>query len=71
MTPLPELPDPSRRRALRELMGITIRQAACELGVSSVSYAFWERGERTPRPEHLRAYYSQLCAWREAADGVT
>jgi transcriptional regulator with XRE-family HTH domain len=66
MTPLPLLPPPEIRKKLRTAMGVTIRAASAELGVSNVSYTFWERGTRTPNPEHLRAYHAQLSRWQEA-----
>jgi transcriptional regulator with XRE-family HTH domain len=67
-TPLPVLPDPDVRKKLRTSMGVTIRAAAAELGVSTTSYSFWESDERTPKPEHLRAYHAQLSRWLEAVE---
>jgi DNA-binding XRE family transcriptional regulator len=49
-------------------MGILAKTAAKEIGVSANSFGYWERGERVPRPEHLRVYYSQLYRWQEAID---
>lgn len=74
--PLPELPPvgdkdtPGTRAWLRRKMGISIRTAAKELGVSKDAYSFWERGLRTPHPGHHRAYHSQLSGWQEAIDKV-
>lgn len=69
--PLPVLPPVKYRRELREKMGIRQYEAANELKVSQNSYGFWERGERTPAPEHLRAYYEQLYRWQRAIEGVS
>lgn len=66
--PLPLLPPPEVRRKLREAVGVTIRDASQEIGVSNVSYAYWERGSRTPKPDHLRAYHAQLSRWQEAVE---
>lgn len=52
-------------------MGMTIREAAKEIGVSQNTYSFWERGVRKPKPDHHRAYYSQLSGWQEAINRVT
>lgn len=62
--PLPVLPDPADRRALREGMGLTIIEAARELKVSRWTYSGYERGLRNPRSHAtLRAYYAQLYRW--------
>jgi transcriptional regulator with XRE-family HTH domain len=52
-------------------MGITIRAAAEEAGVSHNTYSLWERGLRTPHPDHHRAYHSQLSGWQKAINQVT
>ena len=49
-------------------MGVTIREASMEIGVSTTSYTFWERGARVPRAAHLRAYYAQLYRWYQAVN---
>lgn len=69
--PLPELPPPAVRRGLRLAMGITVRKAAAEIGVTEVTYHYWEHGKRTPLADNLRAYHSQLSAWQEALSRVS
>lgn len=66
--PLPVLPDVEERALLRKAMGVTIREASMEIGVSTTSYTFWERGARVPRAAHLRAYYAQLYRWYQAVN---
>ena len=67
--PLPRLPSPVVRIRLREQMGVSQREAAEQTGVSKNSYGMWERGDRDPRPQHARAYYSQLYGWQQAIEG--
>lgn len=66
--PLRPLPEVKRRRELRrEIMGLTIAEAAAEIGVSPRTYARWESGAGTPAPANHRAYQVQLRRWEAAA----
>lgn len=67
-TPLLPLPPPSERRKLRDLMGISRKQAAAQIGVSARTYLRWEWGDSEPTPDHHRAYYKQLAHWRKAVE---
>lgn len=69
--PLPELPPADERKALREKMGISIRTAAKDIGVSANTYSKWEKDLSTPVPANLRVYYSQLFGWQRAIDEVS
>ena len=54
------LPAASMRRALRESGGLTLRQVADAVGVSSkMTISRWERAIQEPRGEH-RVRYSRL-----------
>lgn len=37
----------------RRATGRTMRQAASDLGVTERTYARWEAGDGSPRPEHI------------------
>lgn len=65
-TPLPPLPGPDRREALRQQMGLTIEQAARKCGVSRLTYRKWELGVWDPRPSHHRQYAMLLQTWEKA-----
>lgn len=41
---------PSQVRAIRQTLGLSRRELAARLGVSPVTVASWEQGERHPRP---------------------
>lgn len=62
-TPLLPLPIPFDRRYYRVWMGLTLKQAASELGVSARTYIRWEQGA-TPNPENHRKYSTQLETWK-------
>ena len=65
------LPAPSMRRALRESAGLTLRQAAEAVGVSSkMTVSRWERGLQTPRGEDRVRYSQFLRVLSEVVDGV-
>jgi DNA-binding XRE family transcriptional regulator len=65
-TPLLPLPGtPSDRREIRRDMGVTIKDAASELGVSARTYLRWEHGAK-PSLENQRKYGDQIRAWRRA-----
>jgi transcriptional regulator with XRE-family HTH domain len=53
------LPEPSLRRAIRESAGVSLRQVAAYVGVTSSAVHFWEHG-REPSPEHLPRYVEAL-----------
>ncbi len=60
--PLPSLPIPHDRRYYRLAMGLTLQQAASEIGVSARQYHRWEQGA-TPNPGNHRKYSAQLKGW--------
>ena len=60
--PLPSLPIPYDRRHYRLAMGVTLKQAASQLGVSARQYLRWEQGA-TPSPGNHRKYSAQLGEW--------
>lgn len=64
--PLPVLPDPDRREALRKQMGLTIEQAGRKCGVSRLTFRHWEKGNWDPRPSHHRQYAALLETWAKA-----
>jgi transcriptional regulator with XRE-family HTH domain len=64
--PLPVLPAPERREALRQQMGLSIEQAARKVGVSRLTFRKWETGESKPRPERHREYARMLAVWEKA-----
>jgi transcriptional regulator with XRE-family HTH domain len=43
-------------------MGLTLKQAASQIGVTTRTYLRWEHGA-TPNPENHRAYSAQLEEW--------
>jgi DNA-binding XRE family transcriptional regulator len=55
------------RRQTREGAEVTIREAAGALGVSTVTYMRWERGDVQPRRTHAIQYRQFLDAMREAS----
>lgn len=63
--PLPELPEPARRRELRAAMGWTLQETARELGVNTRTIVRWENGDSQPRPRHHRDYHDLLTDWQE------
>jgi transcriptional regulator with XRE-family HTH domain len=60
VNPLPSLPVDRRSHRLK--MGLTLKQAAAEIGVSARTYLRWEQGA-TPNPGNLRRYSAQLQEW--------
>ncbi len=64
--PLPTLPIPEERKALRVAVGWSIKQAAADLKVSRETYRKWENGNVTPRPDNLRLYWAQLESFHSA-----
>jgi DNA-binding XRE family transcriptional regulator len=67
-TPLLPLPPTETRRALRDAMGITLREAAFEVGVSARTYLRWEWGDVNPAPKNHRKYQQQLQQWQDAVE---
>lgn len=45
----------TRIRRRREEQGLTMAQAAEELGVARTAYRLWEKNAATPSPEHWNA----------------
>jgi DNA-binding XRE family transcriptional regulator len=69
MAASPLLPLPGNRKELRNRMGITVKQAALEIGVSARTYMRWEQGA-TPNLKNHRKYGDQLRGWRRATDKI-
>lgn len=64
--PLLPLPPTDTRRMLRDAMGLTLKDAASEVGVSARTYLRWEWGDVNPSPRNHRKYQSQLQTWQDA-----
>lgn len=62
--PLMPLPSPEEARKLRTQMGLTLEDAADEIGVSKYTVMRWEHGGK-PTPKHHRDYHKALTRWRE------
>ncbi len=60
------LPEPDRRRAIREEAGVTIREMARALDVDSNTVHRWERGRTIPNRRNAAAYRRLLDALEEA-----
>jgi transcriptional regulator with XRE-family HTH domain len=50
-------------REYRKLKGLTITQAAGEIGVSHVAWGYWEKGKRTPEEANMAA----IAKWSKGA----
>ena len=61
------LPSPNVRRDIREVAGVSIREAAKAMGVAPMTLLRWERGTVQPTREHAVAYRGLLDALNEAA----
>ncbi len=61
------LPSPAVRREIRMAAGVTIREAANALGVSTISFLRWEQGSAKPRRQHAIDYAAFLDALLAAA----
>lgn len=68
VTPLLPLPPTETRRALRDAMGLTLKEAAFEVGVSARTYLRWEWGDTSPSPKNHRKYQQQLQQWQDAVE---
>ena len=55
------LPDPTERKRLRELFGVTQQELAAELGIARKTVYAWERNERI-RPSAARTRYAELLS---------
>lgn len=57
-----DLPPPTVRRRLRAEAGLSLRGVGRGMDppVSGQTVAFWESGDRTPRPAHLLQYAQLL-----------
>jgi transcriptional regulator with XRE-family HTH domain len=55
-----ELPRPAAARMIRETAGISRQRLGAELGVTRMTVARWENGQRRPRGQHLLAYAQLL-----------
>lgn len=60
------LPEPPRRRAIREQAGVTIREMARALDVDSNTVHRWERGRTIPNRRNATAYRQLLDALEKA-----
>lgn len=60
------LPEPRRRRRIRENAGVSQREMAGALGVSVMALNRWERGITRPRGRHAAAYALLLEALEAA-----
>ena len=66
--PLLPLPATDTRRSLRDAMGLTLKEAASEVGVSARTYLRWEWGDTNPSPKNHRRYQQQLQQWQDAVE---
>jgi DNA-binding transcriptional regulator YiaG len=62
-----ELPPPAECRRLREAAGLSLREVAEPIGVTTAAVQHWERGRRQVSNEHLEAY---VCVLRILRDEV-
>lgn len=60
------LPDPEKRTAIREAAGLSLRDLADAIGVSTTTVHFWETGKRKPNAKHLDAYLTVLKTMSDA-----
>lgn len=64
------LPSPPERTKLRkDMMGLTLREAASEIGVTARTLWRWEHGE-DPNPKNHRKYQVTLQRWRQIIDSA-
>lgn len=56
------LPDPERRRAIREAAGVSRDEMGHAVGCTGAAVRLWEDGTRTPRGERLVAYVDLLTS---------
>lgn len=63
---LHRLPPPDQRRAIRESAGLSMRNLADDLGVTTTAVRLWEVGERNVSPEFLERYVALLDDLRSA-----
>ena len=54
------LPEPQRRREIREASGLSLHRIGQEIGVTPAAVALWETGQSMPTPDHLIAYVALL-----------
>jgi DNA-binding XRE family transcriptional regulator len=69
--PLLPLPPTDTRRNLRDAVGLTLREAAAEIGVSARTYLRWEWGDTEPRAGNHKKYQQQLQQWQDALSDLT
>jgi DNA-binding transcriptional regulator YiaG len=65
--PVPSLPCPETRAALRRAFGITQIALAKALGVSRQTVRAWEKGEKEPAGDNRQRYSELLRAWQDRA----
>lgn len=61
--PLITLPDPSERKRLRNLFGVSQQNLANSLCISRKTVANWESGKWDPTGANRENYASVLAAW--------
>lgn len=61
-----KLPTPDMCKALRVSCGVSAQEVAEAVGVTRQSVNRWERGERRPRGEALKAYAEVIHALQES-----
>jgi transcriptional regulator with XRE-family HTH domain len=62
-----ELPNPPRRRLIREVAGVTQDAVAEDVGVDRATISRWESGDREPRDCYLAKYSAVLAKMTAAA----
>lgn len=60
-------PPPRERRRIRNVAGVSLRDAAQALGVTNLTVSRWERGIAEPKHEHATRYRRLLDALTDAA----
>ena len=69
--PLQELPSLEERKHLRrDLMGLTIAEAAKEIGVTARTIQRWEHGTNKLQPDNHRKYQAALQRWRDMVEAA-
>jgi DNA-binding transcriptional regulator YiaG len=60
-------PSPGERKRIRKAAGVSIRDLAAAVGVSSMAPVRWEQGAYPRDPEHLRVYADLLAEMKRLA----
>ena len=59
------LPEPTERRRLRIMAGLTLQDVAAAVGVTRSAISRWELGSRSPYQRHLGPYVAVLTVISE------